>query len=452
MTMKSNTLLNNVKKRIIPALSDKQDMKDFTAELISACSKTYKPIICGSVGKDTWLSHRREADMFMIFSPNITKKQLEIRGLSAGKKITKKLGGKWKLAYSEHPYLQALFKFRGKEYEVDLVPAFGISNPSKIKSAVDRTPHHMKFILKNLQAVDDVRLLKQFCIGQECYGADLKVLGFSGYLCELLIVKYGSFIKLVRAASKWKPGKTILVTNRKPTRKFDTSLIVIDPVDPARNVAAVVSPEKFFKFVKACQSFLKTPKITHFFPAPVQPLTISELKTKLTKRGTSLLIIKFSKSKVLDDILWAQMRKSLRILEKRITDAGFEVLETGSWMDNKNIVLLFEMEDTKVSKVKKKIGPYVKSKSAHYFLEHYKDTAFVQGKRWVVEVPREFTSLEKFITHYTHITPKKLRLRGIPSKLLSMNKSKIEIIPTKTTVTKTLPKDFFQYLRKWFKK
>jgi tRNA nucleotidyltransferase (CCA-adding enzyme) len=61
-------------------------------------------------------------------------------------------------------------------------------------SATDRTPfiHYVKKRLgKTLQ--DDVRLLKKFMQGIKVYGAEIKTGGFSGYLCELLILHYGSF-------------------------------------------------------------------------------------------------------------------------------------------------------------------------------------------------------------------------------------------------------------------
>ncbi|MBS7613865.1 hypothetical protein KEJ48_06465, partial [Candidatus Bathyarchaeota archaeon] len=42
----------------------------------------------------------------------------------------------------------------------------------------------------------------KFAKGIGVYGADIKTGGFSGYLCELLIVSYGDFIKTVESASK----------------------------------------------------------------------------------------------------------------------------------------------------------------------------------------------------------------------------------------------------------
>lgn len=443
-------VLNKVKLKISPKKEEIREMNEFTEKLLSSVSGNCKPMICGSVGKNTWLSQRREIDLFLLFPETISKKQLERVGLREAKKIVKKLNGEWKLAYSEHPYLQASFEFKNKEYEVDIVPAFKVRNPSKIKSAVDRTPHHVKFVIKNLKKCDDVRLLKQFCIAHECYGADLKVEGFSGYLCELLIIKYGSFIRCVRAASKWKVGTRLEI--KKSDKKFDTPLTFIDPVDPKRNVASVVSTETFERFIRACKEFLNDPNIKHFFPAPIKPLTLLEAKNILNKKESKLLLINFPKPDVLDDILWSQLKKSLRLLSNIMKKEDFLVIRKSCWMNKKNIVLVFEMSNTRAPKTVIKIGPPVNSKGEIQFLKHYGKKAFVDGNYWAVEVKRRFTKLNEFILNYIQVPSKKLRLRGIPSKLLGMNKAIVEIFPPEKKIIKTLPPDFMRFLRKFLER
>jgi tRNA nucleotidyltransferase (CCA-adding enzyme) len=70
----------------------------------------------------------------------------------------------------------------------------------------------------------------------------VKVEGFSGYLLELLILFYGDFISLVRNTADWRPPAFInterIASKREIPKKFDSSLKVIDPVDPNRNVAS----------------------------------------------------------------------------------------------------------------------------------------------------------------------------------------------------------------------
>ena len=51
---------------------------------------------------------------------------------------------------------------------------------------------------------DEVRVLKKFMKGIDTYGAEIKVGGFSGMLCETLILNYGSFEDTIKSASDWK--------------------------------------------------------------------------------------------------------------------------------------------------------------------------------------------------------------------------------------------------------
>lgn len=98
---------------------------------------------------------------------------------------------------------------------------------------------------------------------QGIYGAEIRVEGFSGYLCELLITHYDSFINLVKEAAKWEIPTIIDVESYHPkkdlTKVFTKApMIVIDPVDKSRNVAAVVSSTSLSIFIFACRQFLKS--------------------------------------------------------------------------------------------------------------------------------------------------------------------------------------------------
>ena len=171
-----------VLERIKPSKREERDMSRFTDRLVETASRLgARPMVCGSIEKGTWLTEKSEVDLFLLFNPSVSRSALEKDGLELAKRIIKAMKGKYVIAYAEHPYL------RGKigRYDVDLVPCYDIADPERIKSAVDRTPHHVRFVNANLKNPDDVRLLKQLCKANGCYGADLKTEGFSGYICEL---------------------------------------------------------------------------------------------------------------------------------------------------------------------------------------------------------------------------------------------------------------------------
>jgi len=130
--------------------------------------------------------------------------------------------------YAEHPYINAVFS----GYEVDLVPAFAVKSASEIKSAVDRTPFHNAYVTERIAGLEDeVLLLKQFMKGIGVYGSELRKRGFSGYLAELLIIHYGSFIALLEAACEWKRSITIDI-EKHGILVHDDPMVMIDPQIP----------------------------------------------------------------------------------------------------------------------------------------------------------------------------------------------------------------------------
>lgn len=451
--MKMN--LNKVIKGIRPSDKEEGEMKDFIERLLDASrklSKDVKPIICGSVEKDTWLSKKYELDLFLMFKPEIDKKELEKRGLELAKNIVKTLKGRHQIAFAEHPYLRG---WVGK-FQIDIVPAYEIENPENIKSAVDRTPHHVRFVKSNLRNPDEVRLLKQFCIANKCYGADVKTLGFSGYLCELLIIKYGSFMECVKDASKWRAGRTMTFDNlskEEAARRFKGPLVVIDPVDKNRNVGAAVSIEKFCMFVKACKDFIESPKEVFFFRKPLKPYSGAEISMKIKKRGTKWFLVSFEKPKVIEDVLYPQMRRCSKAVEKMLDQNDFKVLRSDFYC-NKECILIFEMENCETTKVWKNVGPDVYSKHAEEFLKHYRnEKVFIEDEKWVVENEKEFTEALQFLKSLFRRPEKELLEKGIPSKIAPLiRKSKISDGDNAIKAMKKLPDDFRVFIREYFEK
>ena len=159
-------------------------------QLAEIISKEYDaiPILAGSITRDTWLPGKFEFDIFVQFPENFKEKDFESAGLKVGKQLITKLGGKIRIKYAQHPYVSGSVA----GIEIDVVPCYRVKDPEKLKSAVDRTPFHVKFVEENInkQISVEVRLLKQFCLANGLYGADAKTEGFSGYVCEILVIKY----------------------------------------------------------------------------------------------------------------------------------------------------------------------------------------------------------------------------------------------------------------------
>ena len=444
------SVLIKVLQRIKPDEMSKEQLSKLSEKALKLANEIGKPyeveaILAGSFARNTWLSDKKEFDVFLLFNPKFSREELEKIGLEIGKKVIQELGGKWRIKYAEHPYV------RGKigNFEIDVVPCYKVSSTSELKSAVDRTPFHLRYVKAKLtpRLCDEVILLKQLLKANELYGADAKTQGFSGYACELLIIRYGSFIQVLKECLSWNPGHIIDIENLwgikdypKLKRKFKYQpLIIIDPVDKNRNVTAALSPENFFRFKKIAREFLKNPKTSYFSKKRIKPITPNELKKVIEERGTELLLIKFKPPAVLPDILWPQLRKFAERLQNILEERKYEfkVLRRDVFTDERKIALvLMEMEVAKLPKIQKRIGPSIFDlDDSERFLKKYSRIAvtgpFVEGTNWCVEIRRKFlTAKEKIIDSLKKPT-ETLKAKGIPSHIAEEIAKDFEIIDGK---------------------
>jgi len=397
-------ILEKVLRRVKPKKSDRERLKKVADELVKraddACSELgveARAMLVGSAARRTWLRDERDIDIFILFPENLPREELERKGLEVAGKVA---GRRGKEQFAEHPYVT--MKFKG--FDVDLVPCYDVSDPSKIQSAVDRSPHHQRYVKAKLtpKLADEVLLAKQFLSGVGAYGAELQVQGFSGYLCELLVLHYGSFGGVVRAAGKWEPGVVLDPRGKYPDPGEARALfpgqplIMIDPVDPNRNVAAAVSMQNFATFVRACQSFSSNPSEQFFFPKPTKLLTSRQMSEVLKQRGATLFCIVFERPDLVPDIMYPQLRKTERALVTRLTRAGFWVLRSDVWSNGKALLLL-ELSIAELPKVRAHPGPPVTVGAGDFISKHLRSKHKFAGPfideagRLTFEVEREHT-------------------------------------------------------------
>ncbi|MGQ9787739.1 MAG: CCA tRNA nucleotidyltransferase [Candidatus Hadarchaeaceae archaeon] len=374
-----------------------------TNDAISQLGLTAKTMLVGSVARGTWLRHDPDIDIFILFKETLTREELERKGMAVARKVAGPAGEE---KFAEHPYVT--MKFHG--IDIDLVPCYDVADPRKIKSAVDRSPHHQRYVEGRLtpQLADEVLLLKQFALGTGVYGAELKRQGFSGYLCELLILHYSSFSRLVEEVSRWVPGEVIDTLSYYPDKSeakiiFDNQpLVVVDPVDPGRNAAAAVSLQNFSIFVRASQDFLDRPSLRFFFPKRVKLLTPAGLDRILKRRGTRLFCIVFRSPKVAPDVLYPQLRKTEKAIVTRLVQEGFEVLRSDVWADSISAILV-ELSVSRLPSVKTRIGPPPNISAKDFIREHLSSRNSLAGPmvdiagRVIFEVKREWNDALAFL-------------------------------------------------------
>ncbi len=350
-------------------------------------------MMVGSVARKTCVHGDRDLDVFMLFDPALPREDLEREGLALAWSIAKQYTDTIREKYAEHPYLNATID----GFDVDLVPCYQVLEATGIQSAVDRTPFHNRYISARIgDFTDDVLLLKQFVKAGGVYGSDQMTEGFAGYLCELLVLHHGGFHNLLAAAAGWKPGMFIDIEQH-AAKWFDEPLVVIDPVDPCRNVSASVSDTKLLEFIELCQGYLKSPSQWFFYRPPICILTEEEVSALLKGRESAFLAITLKTPPYIEDIVVPQLRKSLHTLVDLLKRHEFVVARADTWMLEDRSMLLFELLVDTLPVIRFHAGPPVTAHvNAAKFIEKYIHSdiifagPFIRDGRYGVELPRRY--------------------------------------------------------------
>ena len=241
--------------------------------------------------------------------------------------------------------------------------------------------------------------------GAGVYGSDLKTGGFSGYLAELLVIYYGSFLKVLEVVDNWKPDTFIDLLDH-ANKKHNDPLVVVDPTDPGRNVAAALSLDRFAKFIDHAHKYLESPTELLFFPNTTEPISDRAFEGILVQRGTSTVAIVFDKPDVVDDILYPQLfmlHKSIRGLLER---NDFRVLEGDVWAGHNEAAVVLELLTDYLPSIKKHIGPPVWSKSheKEFKEKHMQELSgvYIDNGRYMVDIQRKYTQVADLIRHEIH--------------------------------------------------
>jgi len=379
-------ILQEVLRRVRPSGEEREEMRRVAEKVIEKLRELTENLkfpleiqLVGSAARDTWLSGNRELDVFIIFPPSIKEEEMEKIGLEIARKVSED----YEEMYAEHPYVRA----RIDGWSVDIVPCFRIDDPSRRISAVDRTPFHNAYLRERIKGKEnEVLLLKQFMKGIGVYGAESKVQGFSGFLCELLILNYGSFLETLKAASKWRRGERIDIEGHGVYEGRDP-LVVIDPVDPNRNAAAAVSLDSMARFVDASREFLKSPSMEFFFPEK-RILSREEIRERMKDRGTFTVLILWD-AQGLEEIIYPQLRKAQESICSMLHRNGFRVLRSAIFY-SKKAALILELEVWRLPKVERHLGPFFTQEDHAERFKSKHRIVYIENGRYVAERERKY--------------------------------------------------------------
>lgn len=394
----------------------------------------------GSVAHGTWLPGDRDIDIFIVF-PRDERYVKLIEGGEVLRIITNILdsnGIGWRVNYAQHPYVVA--RYRG--FDVDIVPCIEMRMGERPLTAADRTPLHTEFLRGRLRGLEnDVRLLKLFMKSIGVYGAEIKVQGFSGYLAELLVVNYGGFINVVKAASSWIPYRVRINMGGSCETRHRAPLVITDPVDPCRNVAAAVSLRSMSVFIAASRAFLRRPSIA-FFTSPKTPKPLL----------TAPVLVVFGKypQGVVEDVVWGQLRSIASSLWNIVRRAGFKPMDIDVYAsENGYMALAMMVEAIELPPYELHVGPPVWSDDSEAFLEKYVlrgDVAgpFIANGRWLVVRGRA-------IRHVSDVVLNGLKSLGRGVVRDSLLSGTMVIVKDEDSLSK-IPKELMDFLYRFLNK
>ncbi len=421
-------------KRIIekysPTLEERRKLENISNRVLASVSSYCQenainavPKVVGSFSKDTNLRDG-DLDIFIAFDRSYSEEFMEHEGLKIGHSVLPDAEEK----YAEHPYVSG--KIDG--IKIDIVPCFQIKFGEKKISAVDRSILHTQYVNEKLRSDqhDEVRLLKIFMKSVGVYGSEVSVSGFSGYVCELLIIAFGSFSNVIKKFSETK-GRFVYPDNRK---EFDSPVVIIDPVDTGRNAGAAVSLENLSKMKLASKLFMRNEDESFFrIERPGRNIAYMD-------RGTCIKIFRVPKPDKTDDVIYPQAVRLKDTLFKIMNEFSLEPISFEINIDS-YVEILIESRKCKSNKINIRKGPPVDIDNAIDFYDKWTSGIaargpYIIGENIYVDIETEPMDIEKLVR--TNIGKYSI------GKNLDIYRNSIEItdIPTDGTRMKILDKFF----------
>jgi len=394
-------------KDIKPTTDEKKHIDSVSSSIMnflqSACDSEgidAKVTLVGSVAKNTALKGKSDIDIFIAFPLDTDKKYLKEKGLELAHKCCDEFNSTPEHHFASHPYVTTDIE----GCEVDIVPCYAIERGDQLKSAVDRTILHTRFVKDNLSKSqeDEVLLLKRFMAMTGTYGSEFKVGGFAGYLCELLVIYYGSFEDTLKAAINWKFGHEIDIKEYGTSNNFKDPLVVIDPTDKNRNVGAALRLDKMAEFIQSSRNYIFSDNKKDYFYPLDKNLNKEDILNEFEKRNSDLIAIKFNIPDIPLDTLHPQLRKTCQALERKLNSEEFNVFKADYWSDElTDCIILLEMASSRLNNVKVNVGPKVFiTRACENFVDKYgRANCYIKDDFLVHTQKREFCNACDLIEH-----------------------------------------------------
>ncbi len=400
-------LLKKTLEQIKPSKEEVEQLKKIANEFGELLKKYQIDFFFGgSFAKGTFLKNVNDIDVYLLMD-----REEEISDL---KKKLKKLAEENNLNLEVLHGSRDYFHLTYKGILFEMVPILNIKNPEEATNSTDISKFHVEFvkskIKENPKLKDEILLFKYFLKQKGLYGAESYNKGFSGYLAEVLVIYFGSFLDTLEFFSKTTLPIEIpkidgdLKSYLKNHGKLNDYFNVLDPVLNKRNLGMAVSKEKVLELIFESKKFFISPN----FEKVDKVKELFEFYKKLNKEKFALLKVEFTdfyKKKYSNpDIIGSKMLKKAKEIENLLMKHQFPVHHSVFKFDKNKKEGYHLILTEKLPELKKKKGPnlFVNKEHLERFLDKCsnKSSLITLNNEFLLCLSYEAQDLVSFIEKY----------------------------------------------------
>ena len=369
----------------------------------------------GSFVRKTYLSEDETFDLLLILSRSEKAKVHQILDALV-QRLKKDRVRKNPISVEKHtgkmPYLRMIVD----DELINMFVGFEVSPGEDTISIFDLIPMHTQYILTHMEEEKrkEVLLFKKFVKAIGVYRSEIGAVGFNGYLCELLILFYGSFRKAIEAIRNWKP-RTIIDLKKKQEKIEDVDyltsellvgyypLYVLDPLNPKDNVAASVSVDQYNSIIAAANIYYFNPLISFFEDQLCEAPTFNDLVRKIVNSGREIIVLAIRRDFKESEVCWQKALSIRSSFETEIRNNNYLLERIKPFVSDEYFGVFISLMAANPQISLRREGPEVTSKESLKFLRRYSKHAdvvagpYIDDEKWVIHFTKKGQIIYEFL-------------------------------------------------------
>lgn len=343
MELLSKTLKKKILSQLAPSKTEQlkidSTVEEFILkikEIINSKQLNISILIGGSYAKNTYLKTNFDVDIFFQFT---NEDFIDDEKSALVIDVMKELDINFQIEQGSRVYVSGKYFSSKNDISIsfECVPTQKVMNVDEALNSTDLSIYHVefikKFISKDLNLSNEIRLAKQWFKSKKLYGAESYINGFSGHGIECLMMHCKTFENLLFFLSNMKVGEVIDLGVKWDVAKISkdklSSLIIKDPIVEGRNALSALSKDKFYRAKFESQLMI----LNGIRESDFELITfnsINDLEENFIENKSNGILVKFRFDSNLvqsSDIIGSKSKKLLEKLSKKIQQLGFEVLQ-----------------------------------------------------------------------------------------------------------------------------